>query len=80
MSGCAVCVYDLYDEALTDYTDKVSALHTSLRVLHVPEDTWPSSIRPSRSQSTQPKKSAALSAFEELELRLKQKSEVRPSG
>ncbi|TCD68397.1 hypothetical protein EIP91_010906 [Steccherinum ochraceum] len=74
MSGCAICVYDLYEEALTDYNDKVSSLRTSLQVLHVPEDEWPESIKPSRASSPSAR-NTILSAFEELEQRLKQKHE-----
>lgn len=82
MSGCAICVYDLYEEALNDYKDKLSSLRTSLQILHITEDEWPTSIRPARNERREPKKSVSLSAFEQLELRLKEKQEssVCPLG
>ncbi|KAH8101873.1 oxidoreductase-like protein [Cristinia sonorae] len=84
MSGCAVCVYDLYDEALHDYNDKLSSLRTSLQVLNIPEFQWPLAVRTAPvDKVTDSKKSPTLSAFEELELRLKQKQEeslVSPPG
>jgi len=75
MSGCAVCVYDLYDEARTDYKKSVESLRSSLRLLNVPEDTWPQNIQTAPRKLTERKKSVTMSAFEELEMRLKQKQE-----
>ena len=72
MSGCAVCVQDLYVEALDEYKKTVESLRTSLTLLRVPETEWPSTIRTGNNLPA-PKKSAALSAFEELERQLEQK-------
>ena len=44
MSGCAVCVYDLYDDALTEYRERIVALQTALRAKGVPEAEWPARI------------------------------------
>ena len=77
MSGCAVCVYDLYEETLNTYKEAISSLRNSLSELHIPEDEWPSSIRhPGSSEPTQ--KEMVLNAFEEMEkaLKLKRQSEV----
>lgn len=87
MSGCAICVYDLYDESLEAYDQSLDALRTSLRGLAVPEDEWPATIRP-QSQNSQKgtatetptsTRGAVLSAFEEMERALKAKSEAARS-
>ena len=81
MSGCAVCVQDLYVEALDEYKKAVDSLRSSLTTLHVPEDEWPAQIR---TQNKQPerKKDVALSAFEELERQLleRKKSDAQSMG
>lgn len=75
MSGCAVCVYDLYDEARQDYVQALDNLHTNLDKMGVPEDQWPADIRRTL-DSPQPAKRAdvVLSAFEQFEKALKDKS------
>lgn len=82
MSGCAICVYDLYDEAVKDYNTQVSTIRRSLEALQVPKEQWPSSLRTKRGsgKDTVPKKSITLSAFEELERRLKEKHGSRAEG
>lgn len=78
MSGCAVCVYDLYDEARQDYVQALGKLHANLDKMGVPEDQWPVDIRRTP-DSPQPAKRAdvVLSAFEQFEKALKEKS-LRP--
>ncbi len=76
MSGCAVCVYDLYEEAQDEYKKALEHLRRSLAALHVPEDQWPEDIQTtskSGDSKSQRKLNPTLSAFEELEARLKQK-------
>ncbi|CAA7268846.1 unnamed protein product [Cyclocybe aegerita] len=76
MSGCAVCVYDLHEEAVEAYNEAVAALQTSLTSLSIPESKWPAQIRPkgtSSSRSPQQAKGAVLSAFEEMERKLELK-------
>ena len=81
MSGCAVCVYDLYEESLDAHKDSVAAIRTSLSSLKIPESEWPPSIRmrPSLAQSIPPggsntqRKAVVMSAFEELEKSLNAK-------
>ncbi|KIP09734.1 hypothetical protein PHLGIDRAFT_34249 [Phlebiopsis gigantea 11061_1 CR5-6] len=76
MSGCAVCVQDLYAEALDEYKQAVDALRTSLTTLSVPEGRWPPSIRTSASAGQPPpKQNVTLDAFAELERRLQMKSQ-----
>ncbi|KAF8438867.1 hypothetical protein L210DRAFT_3403529 [Boletus edulis BED1] len=84
MSGCAVCVYDLYEEALTAYKDSVITLRTALAARHMPETEWPAHIRTGKathadsSHATADKtKGAVLDAFEEMERALKEKREKR---
>ena len=83
MSGCAVCVYDLHEEALKEYKDAVLSLRNSLSALHISEDEWPSSIRKQQdsSETSAPdkRKEMVLNAFEEMEraLKLKRQSEAQ---
>lgn len=44
MSGCAVCVYDLYIEAKSTYTQALSTSLTSLREHNVPSSSWPKEV------------------------------------
>lgn len=91
MSGCAICVYDLHDDTLTAYKDSVTSLQASLDAMGVARDTWPASIRPpplkSKAQAKakfgalppqQAQRAASLSAFEEMEMRLKAKQTPTP--
>ena len=77
MSGCAVCVYDLYEESLEAYHDSVASLRASLSLLKVPESEWPPNIQSKRTRPTdsQPRKETILSAFEEMERALAMKKE-----
>ena len=68
MSGCAVCVHDVFQESLDDYNASVAAVRTSLTDMKVPEDEWPETIRPGASL---PAYNPSLSAFQEMERALK---------
>lgn len=75
MSGCAICVYDLYEDSLQTYDERVNAVQTKLRSLGVPEAEWPESIRPAKPSGGvtgegKGSKSPVMSAFEELERKL----------
>ncbi len=78
MSGCAVCVYDLYEESLDVYKEKIAELTAQLTVLGVPQSEWPSSIQ-EKSDSVEKKQNVALSVFEEMERALKEKQNSRQS-
>ncbi|KAJ8453468.1 hypothetical protein ONZ45_g19704 [Pleurotus djamor] len=80
MSGCAVCVHDLYEESLEAYKESISALRTSLTKLDIPEDEWPQNIRSVQGQATPKPNAVALNAFEELERSLKAKKSQAASG
>jgi hypothetical protein len=77
MSGCAVCVYDLYEESSDVYQKSVEDLRSKLIAMNIPEDEWPKSIQTKEKSSlnTQAAKPASviMSAFEEMERRLKEK-------
>ncbi|KAI5997306.1 hypothetical protein F5J12DRAFT_852216 [Pisolithus orientalis] len=75
MSGCAVCVYDLYEKSLNAYKESVATLRASLAVLSIPESKRPLSIRTTSSQSSiaMKQKDVVLSVFEEMERALKEK-------
>ncbi|EJD05443.1 uncharacterized protein FOMMEDRAFT_165862 [Fomitiporia mediterranea MF3/22] len=79
MSGCAVCVYDLYDEAEEAYENALGTLRAALFKKSIPENTWPAQIRRGRQGASDrnlavhdPAKArqVTLSAFEQLELQL----------
>lgn len=69
MSGCAVCVYDLYQESLDAYKTAVGSIRASLTSMGVPVEQWPENIRVDLERKTTP--SIILSAFEEMERELK---------
>ena len=75
MSGCAVCVHDLYQESLDDYNASVVAVRASLTEMKVPEDEWPETIRLGAEKRTASNHS--LSAFQEMERALKARREVQ---
>jgi hypothetical protein len=76
MSGCAICVYDLYDSALKDFKFEVAKLRDALNALDIQETDWPNEIRAQEKQGTRESSgtmNVSLSAFELLEQRLAQK-------
>ena len=74
MSGCAVCVYDLYQESLDAYRTAVASVRASLASRGVPMEQWPENIRLDLERKTSP--SIILSAFEEMERNLKARREA----
>jgi hypothetical protein len=77
MSGCAVCVYDLYEEILASYKESVEMVRVSLTKKQVPSSTWPADIQLSltapHNAKLKPDKSVVLNAFEDMERRLREK-------
>jgi hypothetical protein len=75
MSGCAICVHDLYQDALTAYHDSLESLCLALSDLHIPESEWPTGVRRSEEAKTLDRNPANVSliAFEELERKLRAK-------
>jgi len=72
MSGCAVCVHDLYQESLDAYRTSVASVRASLTAMKVPVEQWPETIRPKPEGRTHlPASSVSLNAFEEMERALK---------
>ncbi|KAG8216586.1 hypothetical protein J3R82DRAFT_6770 [Butyriboletus roseoflavus] len=87
MSGCGVCVYDLYEEALVAYKDSVATLRAALSALHIPETQWPAHILTGTVEethapptTTEKSKDAVLGAFEEMERALKEKRDKRAAA
>ncbi|EIN08801.1 hypothetical protein PUNSTDRAFT_68000 [Punctularia strigosozonata HHB-11173 SS5] len=79
MSGCAICVYDLYDESLEAYNQSIAALQSTLRARGVAESEWPPEIPASNGKFNDEKisslvKNVALDAFEQLERALAAKN------
>ncbi|KAF7324491.1 Oxidoreductase-like domain-containing protein [Mycena kentingensis (nom. inval.)] len=77
MSGCAVCVYDLYEESLTAYRDALAAFRSTLVALGVPQAEWPAATR---SDGGTASKSVVKDAFEELERALAAKQSAMDAG
>ena len=74
MSGCAVCVYDLYEDSLLTYRASLASLRTKLKSMEIPQSEWPSRIKSSpNSQATKKPFDTSLDAFEAMEKALKAK-------
>ncbi|KZT53731.1 hypothetical protein CALCODRAFT_500772 [Calocera cornea HHB12733] len=41
MGGCAVCVYDIYGDAVEEYHADLAVARQRLQATGVPEDLWP---------------------------------------
>jgi hypothetical protein len=76
MSGCAICVYDLYEESLEAYKESIVALRLSLSALSIPDSEWPDRIR-TNTPTAKKRQEVILDAFEEMERQLKEKKERR---
>ncbi|KAG9094447.1 hypothetical protein FRC06_010800 [Ceratobasidium sp. 370] len=50
MSGCAVCVYDLYLSALDDYKQSLLDARSQLESRSVPFSEWPDNVRQAKPQ------------------------------
>ncbi|KAF9530423.1 hypothetical protein CPB83DRAFT_892707 [Crepidotus variabilis] len=82
MSGCAVCVYDLFEEAVEEFQGAVSLLRASLEALKVPQSEWPAHIRTKSVNASSPpsplqRRETVISAFEEMERTLALKKQER---
>ena len=81
MSGCAICVYDLYEESLEAYKKAVADLRMKLTSMNISEDQWPNNIQSHKKSgpNTQVVDPASVvrSAFEEMERILKEKRVMR---
>ena len=74
MSGCAICVYDVYQESLDGYKTAMASVRASLTSMGVPMEQWPENIRlNSESKTSLP---ISLSTFEEMERELKARREA----
>lgn len=77
MSGCAICVHDLYQESLEAYDESVSSLRLSLSALGVPESEWPSNIKTTGAAAKEERnRDVSMDAFEEMEKALRRKNEL----
>lgn len=74
MSGCAVCVYDLYEESLEAYNESLETLRKQLTEMNVPEYEWPKHIQ---THHTKKSTNVVMNAFEEMERRLKEKQNTQ---
>lgn len=74
MSGCAVCVYDLYDESLAAYRESIAKVTATLNSMGVPESEWPNGLK---SKGVEPKKDVTLTVFEQMELAMERRKQER---
>ena len=70
MSGCAICVHDLFTESMETYTKTLDSLREALRAKAVPEDEWPAQLVVSGTGAKVARKDVSLSAFEQMEMQL----------
>ncbi|KAH9962172.1 hypothetical protein BC827DRAFT_231351 [Russula dissimulans] len=78
MSGCAVCVHDIYQESIEIYNSSVEAIRASLTAMNVPMEEWPESICPgSEKRKPLPASSISTNAFQEMERLLKARREAQ---
>lgn len=75
MSGCAVCVYDLYEDSLAAYRDAITKVTARLNSMGVPESDWPQSLR----TYTERKKDVTLTVFEQMELDMARRKQEKLS-
>jgi hypothetical protein len=45
MSGCAICIYDIYADALLEYNTALRAARKALLAADSPETVWPGAVR-----------------------------------
>ncbi|KAI0264652.1 hypothetical protein BC834DRAFT_248232 [Gloeopeniophorella convolvens] len=79
MSGCAICVHDLYQDSLAAYAAALASVRASLASMDVPVAQWPARIRLDADTAARPKASTVLSAFEEFERALEAKRAAQSS-
>jgi hypothetical protein len=79
MSGCAVCVQDLYAEAQEKYKASIESLRTSLTRLGIPEQDWPVSIKTNKPEPMR-NIDAGLAALAKMEARLKARRAANSGG
>jgi hypothetical protein len=72
MSGCAVCVYDLYFEAMGSYREEMEGVKRRLGEMGVNGSEWPVALRAAESEAAEGKRtgSVVVEAFEQLEREL----------
>ncbi|KAJ4485712.1 oxidoreductase-like protein [Lentinula aciculospora] len=76
MSGCAICVYDLYEDSLSAYREAIAKVTASLNSMGVPESDWPQSLRMCLTAAeNESKKDVTLSVFEQMELKIQQRKQ-----
>jgi hypothetical protein len=81
MSGCAICVYDLYEDAVLTYKASLASLRTQLRSMEIPQSEWPSRVGSSPdSPAVQRPSNTSFDAFEAMEKALKAKQQDRVEG
>ena len=74
MSGCAICVYDVYEDSLLTYKASLVSLRTRLKSMGIPQSEWPSRIGSSpASLAVQRPPNTSIDAFEAMEKALKVK-------
>lgn len=45
MSGCAICIYDIYADSLIEYNTALRAARKALLAAGTPETDWPAAVR-----------------------------------
>ncbi|CAE6486859.1 unnamed protein product [Rhizoctonia solani] len=68
MSGCAVCVYDLYLSALDDYKTEARVVRGQLRERSVSVDKWPEDLQEQERKDTLTGKTGEEEGLESLDM------------
>jgi len=76
MSGCSICVYDLYLSSLESYRDAVASLRSTLQAQQVPVSMWPAELKENSETDNDALRNSELtvsmSAFAALEKELRE--------
>ncbi|KAJ3776197.1 oxidoreductase-like protein [Lentinula raphanica] len=78
MSGCAVCVYDLYEDSLNAYREAVAKVAATLNGMGVPKADWPRELLANNSDIEMGRsKDVTLSVFEKMELEIQRRKQAK---
>jgi hypothetical protein len=68
MSGCAVCVYDLYLSSLDDYKKEARDVRAQLRQRSVPVYEWPDDLQKQETREASADEEEKKEGLDELDL------------
>ncbi|KAH8917058.1 hypothetical protein BT69DRAFT_1227379 [Atractiella rhizophila] len=72
-SGCAVCVYDLFEEEKTSYKEKIAQIQDELKKRGIKAAAWPEELRMRVAEEETEVEDPSISALKALEEKLRNK-------